>query len=185
MTANDRHRGLREALANVQQRMIELEARRATVVRAPISGRIAAIPALAGAAVDSGNLIATVVPDSAELRARLSSCRPAPSARSIPGRPSRSAMTPSPTRSTAPSRAGSRTWPTPSCCRRRSRRVSPVKANEPAYVLDVVLERQHVARGGDRHAHLRPDMLFSATIEVDRRPILAWIGESVFGVAQR
>src|SRR5262249_3159601 len=71
MVASDRHRGLREGLANVQQRMIELEARRAIVVPAPLSGRIAAIPALAGATVDGGTLIATIVPDGAELHARL------------------------------------------------------------------------------------------------------------------
>ena len=36
----------------------------------------------------------------------------------------------------------------------------------------------------DREAPLRPDMLLKAAIEIDRRPLLAWIGESVFGVAQ-
>jgi membrane fusion protein len=64
-------------------------------------------------------------------------------------------------------------------------KVSPVKLTEPAYVLDVAIRRQSVMLGGDREAALRPDMLLTATIETDQRTILAWIGESVFGVAQR
>jgi hypothetical protein len=64
-------------------------------------------------------------------------------------------------------------------------KVSPVKLTEPAYVLDVAIRRQSVMLGGDRQAALRPDMLLTATIETDQRTILAWIGESVFGVAQR
>src|SRR5262249_2796380 len=43
--ASERQRGLRESLANVQQRLIELDARRAVIVAAPTAGRIAAIPA--------------------------------------------------------------------------------------------------------------------------------------------
>ena len=60
-----------------------------------------------------------------------------------------------------------------------------VKLTEPAYVLDVAIRRQSVMLGGDREAALRPDMLLTATIETDQRTILAWIGESVFGVGQR
>jgi hypothetical protein len=41
-----------------------------------------------------------------------------------------------------------------------------------------------VALGGDGQAQLRPDMTFNAMIEIDRRPLLAWIGESVFGVSK-
>jgi membrane fusion protein len=183
MVASDRHRGLRESLANVQQRVIELEARRAAVVRAPLSGRIAAIPALVGAAVDSGSLLATIVPDGAELRARLF----------------------------VPTRAIGKVHPGQSVSIRYEafpyqkygtfkgrivdvsnsvllpleiERISPVKLAEPAYVLDVVVERQAVVLGVDRQAPLRPDMLLSATIEIDRRPLLAWIGESAFGIAQ-
>ena len=64
-------------------------------------------------------------------------------------------------------------------------KVSPVKLAEPAYVLDVAIQRQNVMLGDDRQAALRPDMLLTATIETDQRTIFAWIGESVFGVTQR
>ncbi|WP_421995029.1 HlyD family secretion protein [Reyranella sp.] len=184
MIANDRHRGLREALANVQQRLIELEARRATVVRAPVAGRIAAIPALAGAGVDSGMLIATIVPEGAALRARLFvPTRAIGKVHAGQDVAIRYDAFPYQKYGTFKGRieevANSVLLP------REIERISPVRMAEPAYVLDVAIERQQVAVGGDREAHLRPDMLLSATIQVDRRPILAWVGESVFGVAQR
>jgi membrane fusion protein len=46
--ASERQRALRESLANVQQRLIEIDARRAIVMAAPTGGRVAAVPALAG-----------------------------------------------------------------------------------------------------------------------------------------
>ena len=64
-------------------------------------------------------------------------------------------------------------------------KMSPVKLAEPAYVLDVAIQRQSVRVGGEHEAALRPDMLLTATIETDKKSVLAWIGESVFGVAQR
>ena len=52
-------------------------------------------------------------------------------------------------------------------------------------MLDVRLDRQAVLLGNHDQVPLRPDMLLSATIKVDRLPLVAWIGESVFGVAQK
>jgi membrane fusion protein len=184
MTANDRHRGLREALANVQQRLIELEARRATVVRAPVGGRIAAIPALAGAGVDSGVLIATIVPEGAELRARL--FVPTRAIGKVhPGQDVAIRYDAFPYQKYGTFKGRVEEVANSVLLPQEIEKISPVRTSEPAYVLDVAIERQQVAVGGDRQVHLRPDMLFSATIQVDRRPILAWVGESVFGVAQR
>jgi membrane fusion protein len=64
-------------------------------------------------------------------------------------------------------------------------RVSPLKLTEPAYMVDVAIERQRIAMANGRWGSLRPDMLLSASVEVDRSPLLSWVGESVFGVAQR
>jgi membrane fusion protein len=181
--ASGRLRSLREALANVDQRLIELDARRAVVVRAPVSGRIAAVTAFEGAGVDNASLIATIVPDGSELRARLFV----------------------PTRSIGNVHVGQsvairyEAFPYQKYGTFTGRieevsssvllpqevdRISPMKLAEPAYVLDIALQRQAVALGGERQAALRPDMLLTATIEIDRRPLLAWIGESVFGVTQ-
>lgn len=181
--ASERQRALRDSLANAQQRLIELEARRSVVVRAPTAGRIAAIPALAGSAIDNGGLIATIVPDGAELRARLFV----------------------PTRSIGKVNAGQAValrydaFPYQKYGSFKGRvedvsssvllpqeieKVAPVKVAESAYVLDVVLERQTVPSGGTGLAHLRPDMTLTAMIEIDRRPLLAWIGDSLFGISQ-
>lgn len=181
--ASERQRVLRESLANTQQRLIELEARRSVVVRAPTAGRIAAVPALAGSAIESGGLIATIVPDDAELRARLFV----------------------PTRSIGKVHAGQSValrydaFPYQKYGSFKGRiedvsnsvllpqeieKISPVRLTESAYVLDVVLERRTVPSGGSRQVHLRPDMTLTAMIEIDRRPLLAWIGDSLFGVSQ-
>ncbi|MBY0319027.1 MAG: HlyD family efflux transporter periplasmic adaptor subunit [Reyranella sp.] len=181
--ASERQRTLRDSLANTQQRLIELEARRSVVVRAPTAGRLAAIPALAGSAIENGGLIATIVPDGAELRARLFV----------------------PTRSIGKVHAGQAValrydaFPYQKYGSFKGRvedvsssvllpqeieKVAPVKVGEPAYVLEVVLERQTVPSGGAGLAQLRPDMTLTAMIEIDRRPLLAWIGDSLFGISQ-
>jgi len=183
-TANERLRALRDALANVQEKLIEIEARRAVTVRAPLSGRIAAIPVFVGAAVDSGSLIATIVPDESELRARLF----------VPTRAIgkvRTGQTVSIRYDAFPYQKygtfkGQIEYVSNSVILPQEvEKISPVKLSEPAYVLDVAIRRQTVMLGDDRQAALRPDMLLTATIETDQRTILAWIGESVFGVAQR
>jgi membrane fusion protein len=182
--ANERQRSLRENLGNVQQRLIELEARRAVVVRAPTSGRIAAIPALAGAAVDSGALIATIVPKDADLRARLFVPTHAIGKVHV-GQTVAIRYDAFPYQKYGTFKGEVREVSSSVLLPSEVEKVSPVRLREPAYVLEVDIERQSVAVGDQRHVPLRPDMLFTATIEIDRRPLLAWIDESVFGVAQR
>jgi membrane fusion protein len=182
--ASERQRGLRDALANVQQRLIELEARRAIVVRAPASGRIVAIPALAGAAVESGGLIATIVPDGAELHARL--FVPTRAIGKVrPGQAVSIRYEAFPYQKYGTFKGQVEEVSNSVLLPQEVEKVAPVRLAEPAYVLDVLIERQSVTLGDERQVALRPDMLFSATIEIDRRPLLAWIGESVFGVSQR
>jgi membrane fusion protein len=182
--ASERQRTLRESLANVQQRLIELDARRAVVVAAPTSGRIAAIPALAGSAVESGGLIATIAPEGAELHARLF----------VPTR-AIGKVHPGQEVSVRYEAFSSQKYGTfkgrveevssSVLLPQEVEKVTPMRLGEPAYVLDVSLERQTVQLSADRQVPLRPDMLLAATIKVDRLPLVAWIGESVFGVAQK
>jgi membrane fusion protein len=182
--ANERLRGLREALANVQQKLIELEARRAIVVRAPLSGRIATVPVFVGAAVDSGSLIAAIVPDESELRARL--FVPTRAIGKVrPGQTVSIRYDAFPYQKYGTFKGQIEDVSNSVILPQELERGSPVKLTEPAYVLDVAIRRQSVTLDGERQAALRPDMLLTATIETDRRTILGWIGESVFGVAQR
>jgi membrane fusion protein len=182
--ANERLRGLREALANVQQKLIELEARRAVVMRAPLSGRIAAVPVFVGAAVDSGSLIAAIIPDESELRARL--FVPTRAIGKVrPGQTVSIRYDAFPYQKYGTFKGQIEDVSNSVILPQELERGSPVKLTEPAYVLDVAIRRQSVTLDGERQAVLRPDMLLTATIETDRRTILGWIGESVFGVAQR
>jgi membrane fusion protein len=182
--ANERQRTLRDSLANVQQRMIELEARRAVVVVAPSSGRIAAIPALAGSAVDAGGMIATIAPESATLQARVFV-------------PTRSIGKVKPGQEVSIRyeafsyqkygtfkgrvQAVSRSVLLP----QEVAKVAPVKLDEPAYLLDVSIERQSVTVAPGQDVALRPDMALSANIRIEHRSLFAWIAESVLGVDQK
>lgn len=181
--ASERQRSLRQALADVQQRLIEIDARRAVVVRAPVGGRIAAIPALAGAAVESGGLIATIVPEGSQLHARLFVPTRA-IGKMHPGQLISIRYEAFPYQKYGTFKGRIQEVSSSVLMPQEIEKVSPVRVGEPAYVLDATIERQSVMVGEGREASLRPDMLFSATIEIDRRPILAWIGESVFGLSQ-
>ncbi len=182
--ANERQRALRDAMATVQQRLIELEARRAVVVAAPTAGRIAAIPALAGSAVEAGGLISTIAPEGTVLHARL--FVPTRSIGKVrPGQEVslRYEAFPYQKYGTFKGRieAVSRSVLLP----QEVAKVAPVRLDEPAYLLDVSIERQTVTVGPGQDVPLRPDMLLSATIRIEHRSLLAWIGESVLGVAQK
>jgi membrane fusion protein len=179
----ERVRPLREALSNARQRLIEQDARRAITVRAPVRGRVAAVLSFAGSAVDSGTLLASVVAESSEMRARLFV----------------------PTRAIGNVREGQKVairydaFPYQKYGTFVGRiasmsqvvilpgdidRVVPVKLAEPAYELNVTLDRQSVAIREGLQFRLRPHMLLTAHIETERRPILAWIAESVLGIPQ-
>jgi membrane fusion protein len=181
--ASERLRTLREALANVQQKSIELEARRAVAVRAPLGGRIAAVPVFVGAAVDSGSLIATIVPDESHLRARL--FVPTRAIGKVhPGQTVSIRYDAFPYQKYGTFKGEVEDVSNAVILPQELEKNSPVKLTEPAYVLDVAIRRQTVMLDEERQVALRPDMLLTATIETDQRTILGWIGESVFGVAQ-
>jgi len=180
--ASERQRALRDSLANAQQRLIELEARRSVVVRAPTTGRIAAIPALAGSAIDNGGLIATIVPDGAELRARM--FVPTRAIGKVhAGQPVAVRYDAFPYQKYGSFKGRVVDVSSSVLLPQEIEKVAPVKVTESAYVLDVVLDRQTVPSGGEAVARLRPDMTLTAMIEIDRRPLIAWIGDSLFGIS--
>jgi membrane fusion protein len=182
--ASERMRSLRDALANVQQRLIGLEARRATVIRTPLSGVVASLSAFAGASLVADSAIATIVPDGSELHARLLvPARAIGKVRLGQNVSIRYDAFPYQRYGTFKGQvtnvANTMTLP------QEVERIAPLKLTEPAYMVEVEIERQHVAMAHGRRTSLRPDMLLSASVEVDRSPLLSWMGESVFGVAQR
>jgi membrane fusion protein len=182
--ASERMRSLRDALANVQQRLIELEARRAIVIRTPLSGVVASLSAFVGANLTADSAVATIVPDGSELHAHLMvPARSIAKVRLGQNVSIRYDAFPYQRYGTFKGQvtniANTMTLP------QDADRVLPMKLTEPAYMVDVDIERQHIATAHGRQAALRPDMLLAASVEVDRSSLLSWVGESVFGIAQR
>lgn len=178
-----RQRTIREALANVRQRLIEQDARSAITVRAPMSGQVAAVFALTGSTVESGTLLASIVPETSEMRARLFvPSRAIGNVREGQRVAIRYDAFPYQKYGTFAGRIASmsRVVVLPGDLDR----IAPVRLAEPAYELNVTLDRQSVAIREGVQFRLRPDMLLTAHIETERRPILAWIAESVLGIPQ-
>ena len=63
-------------------------------------------------------------------------------------------------------------------------RVGPLSAKEPVYRVDVKLERQAVAALGQEYA-LRPGMLVNADLLLEKRTLLEWIFEPVMQLKDR
>jgi len=62
--------------------------------------------------------------------------------------------------------------------------VGPLTAKEPVYRIDVKLDRQYVSALGQDYA-LRPGMLVSADLLLERRTLLEWIFEPVMKLKDR
>jgi membrane fusion protein len=162
---------LRSQLADAEQRVAEIEGRRAYVVRAPIAGRVSTLQAAVGRAVDPRQTQLSILPRDSALDAELfvptqaiGFVRPGQAVRILydafpyqrfgtyEGRIVRVAKT-----------------------MLTSTDVSvPVPLQQPAYKVTVVLERQDVTAYGER-IPLQPDMLLKADILLDRRPLLTWL----------
>jgi membrane fusion protein len=63
-------------------------------------------------------------------------------------------------------------------------KLGPLTAREPVYRIDVKLERQTVSNGGREFA-LRPGMLASADILLEKRTVFEWIFEPVLALRER
>jgi membrane fusion protein len=170
-TIAEKVHALRSQIADAEQRVAEIEGRRAYVVRAPIAGRVSTLQAAVGRAVDPRQPQLSVLPRDSALEAELFV----------------------PTQAIGFVRAGqavrvlydafpyqrfgtyggrivriSKTMLT-------SADVSaPMSLQQPAYKVTVVLDRQDVTAYGERIL-LQPDMLLKADILLDRRPLLMWL----------
>jgi membrane fusion protein len=63
-------------------------------------------------------------------------------------------------------------------------KIGPLIAREPVYRIDVRLERQDVSSGG-REFPLRPGMLASADILLEKRTVFEWVFEPVLALRER
>lgn len=179
--AADRMRTLQGELSAVEQRIAEVNGRRAYVIRAPISGRVSAVQATVGRPADPRQLQLSILPGGSVLQAELFV----------------------PTRAAGFVQAGqkvrilyeafpyqnfgtygghvvkvSRTVLTPADIS------APVELKEPAYRVSAALDRSDVDAYGDK-IPLQPDMLLRADIILDRRTLMNWLLNPLLGVGAR
>ncbi|MEZ5784900.1 MAG: HlyD family efflux transporter periplasmic adaptor subunit [Xanthobacteraceae bacterium] len=174
-TISDKVQSLRNLVAETEQRLAEIDGRRAFVVRAPVAGRISTMQAAVGRAVEPRQLQLSILPHDSVLQAELFV----------------------PARAIGFVRAGQEVrvlydaFPYQHFGTYRGRVTGvartmlmgadlpgPVSLQQPAYKVTVALDRQDVTAYGARVA-LQPDMLLKADILLDRRPLLAWLLDSL------
>ena len=162
---------LRGELAGAEQRIAEIEGRRAYVVRAPIAGRVSTLQAAIGRTADPQKPQLSLLPRDSMLEAELFV----------------------PTQAIGFVRAGQEVrilydafpYQRFGTFGGRVSRVArtmltgadisaPVSLQQPAYKVTVVLDRQDVNAYGGR-VPLQPDMLLKADILLERRPLFAWL----------
>jgi membrane fusion protein len=162
--------GLRNQLADTEQRIAEVDARRAYVIRSPTAGQVATLQATVGQAVDPQQLQLEIVPADRNLVAELyvptraiGFVREGQSVRilydAFPyqnfGTYGGRIISISQTILTAPEVGG------------------PVALHEPAYKVTAKLDRPDIEAYG-RQIALQPDMLLKADIILERRSLLRW-----------
>lgn len=172
---------LARQLSEIQESLANAEARRETVIRAPVSGTVTNIAVALGQSVPADTPLATVLPKGSGLHAEL----------------------------LVPSRAigfiqkgqqvvlryeafpherfgqykgtvteiGRNVWSP-------GDKLGPLTVREPVYRVDVQLDRQNVVALGKEIA-LRPGMLVNADILLERRTLLEWLFEPVLQLRGR
>ncbi|MGE5336251.1 MAG: HlyD family secretion protein [Gemmatimonadota bacterium] len=167
--------------SELQQSMVQEEAKRETIIRAPITGVVTNIAVARGASVAADAPIAMLLPKGSGLQAQL-----LVPTRAIgfvqPGNEVVLRYEAFPFQRFGQYRgtveAISRTvWST-------GEQVGSMTAKEPVYRIDVKLDRQTVSAGNQEFA-LRPGMLVNADILLERRTIFEWVFEPVLQLRER
>jgi len=168
-------------ISELQEGLTQVEARRESVIRAPMAGVVTNIAINRGQSVAADATLATVLPKGSGMHVELlvptraiGFVRPGQEVvlryeafpyerfgqyRGVISDVSRSVWT-------------------------QGEHVGPLTAKEPVYRIDVKLDRQYVSALGQDYA-LRPGMLVSADLLLERRTLLEWIFEPVMKLKDR
>lgn len=167
----ERVQALRGELAGAEQRIAEIEGRRAYVLRAPIAGRVSTLQAVIGRASDPHKPQLSLLPLDSVLEAELF----------VPTQAIGFVRTGQEVRILYDAFPYQRFGAYGGRVSRVARTMltgadvsAPVSLQQPAYKVTVILDRQDVTAYGGR-VPLQPDMLLKADILLDRRPLLAWL----------
>lgn len=181
LVAGDRIRVLRGELSAAEQRIAEVNARRAYVIRAPIAGRVSALQSTVGQPADPRRLQMSIIPAGGILQAELF----VPT-RAIgfvrPGQRVRVLYDAFPYQSFGA--YGGRVVRVSQAMLTAADSTGPIELREPAYRVTATLDRPDVDAFG-RRMPLQPDMLLRADIILDRRPLMAWMLNPLLGAGLR
>jgi membrane fusion protein len=170
---------LRNELSTIEQRVAEINGRRAFVIRAPMAGRVTALQASIGKVAEPNQLQLEIVPSSSTLKAELFV----------------------PSRSIGFVQAGQRVsiryaaFPYENFGRYAGTIIeiskniltssdspsSPIELKQPAYRVTATLDRQDIDAYGKRMP-LQAGMLLEADIVLDRRSLMRWVLDPLLSV---
>jgi membrane fusion protein len=169
------------AAASLDQRQADAAGQLARVIRAPVSGRIAALPLRAGGAVEPGATVATLIPEGAGLEAELFAPSHAAGLLAV-GQPVRLMLDAFPHERfgtlTGAIVAISPTVLLP------GEADAPFAVEAPSFRVRVALAQDHVAAYA-RAVPLRPGLQLSADIVFDRRSLIEWLLDPLYAVGKR
>ncbi|MBK1660820.1 HlyD family efflux transporter periplasmic adaptor subunit [Paracraurococcus ruber] len=162
---------LRNDLSAAEQRIAEVDGRRAYVLRAPMAGRISSLQATVGQPARPDRLLLQIIPAAAALQAELFIPARAIGFVAV-GQPVRILYDAFPYQHFGTYRGRIET--VSQSILTASDIATPVTLKEPAYRATVSLERPDVDAYG-RRVPLQPDMLLRADIILERRTLVDWI----------
>ena len=172
---------LEQRKSELQQSLVQEEARSDLEVRAPIAGTVTNIAAARGDSVAADTALATIMPKGSGLHAQL--IVPTRAIGFIePGNAVVLRYDAFPFQRFGQYRGrvasvGRTVWSS-------GERVGSLTVREPAYRIEVALESQSV-RSGNQEFPLRPGMLVSADILLEKRTVFEWVFEPVLALRER
>jgi len=169
---------LRNDLATTDQRIAEINGRRAYVLRAPMAGRVSTVQATVGQNVDPQHLQLEIIPDGGTLAAEL--FIPARAIGFIePGQDVRILYEAFPYQHFGTYKA--RVVKIAQTILTGADAKGPVSLKEPAYRVTAALEHSFVDAAG-KHVLLQPDMLLRADIILEKRSLISWLLNPLTGI---
>jgi membrane fusion protein len=175
IVAAERIRVLRNDLSSIEQRVAEVNGRRAYVIKAPTSGRVSTLQATVGQIADPKHMQLEIIPLDATLQAEL--FFPTRAFGFVrPGQLVRILYDAFPYQKFGTYRGivknVSRTILT------GSQTTGPITLKEPAYRVSVALERPDIDAYGLKMP-LQPDMLLKADVVLEQRSLMRWLLDPV------
>jgi membrane fusion protein len=169
---------LRNELSATEQRITEINGRRAYVIRAPANGRVSTLQATVGQTANPQRLQLEIIPQDAVMQAEL--FVPARAIGFVEvGQAVRILYDAFPYQHFGTYRGHvvnvSQTILT------RTDAAGPIEIKEPAYRVTAALERSEIAAYGKR-INLQPDMLLKADIILENRSLMNWLISPIRGV---